>query len=81
MRTSVRDDPSRAPDVSQPVELLTQRLVALATIALLCFNYPLIALWDHDALVFGIPLFPLALFVIWGLLIALLAWWMEGTQR
>jgi len=66
--------------MSQRAGLLTQRLVALAAVALLCFNYPLIALWDHESRVFGIPLFPLALFVIWGLLIAVLAWWMEGPD-
>ena len=66
--------------MSQRAGLLTQRLVALAAVALLCFNYPLIALWDHESRVFGIPLFPFALFVIWGLLITVLAWWMEGPD-
>ena len=39
----------------------------------LLFNFPLLALWDRDVLVFGVPLFPAALFALWALLIALLA--------
>jgi hypothetical protein len=57
--------------------LLSQRLVALAAAALLLFNFPLLALWDHDVLVFGVPLFPAALFLNWALLITLLALLME----
>ena len=55
----------------------SQRLVALFAAALLLFNFPLLALWDHSALVLGLPLFPLALFVIWAALIVVLAWLME----
>jgi hypothetical protein len=54
-----------------------QRLAALFVAALLLFNFPLLALWDRSVLVFGLPLFPLALFTVWALLIAVLAWWME----
>jgi hypothetical protein len=57
--------------------LATQRLIALFIAALLLFNFPLLALWDRDATVWGVPLFPAALFAIWTLLIALLAWIME----
>lgn len=57
--------------------LATQRLVALFVVALLLFNFPLLALWDRDTTVWGVPLFPVALFLVWALLIALLAWIME----
>ncbi len=57
--------------------LLQQRLVGLFALALLLFNFPLLAAWDRDVLVFGLPLFPTALFLIWGLLIAALAWLLE----
>ncbi|MBS0592676.1 MAG: hypothetical protein JSR84_04310 [Proteobacteria bacterium] len=50
-----------------------QRLLALFFAGLSLFNFPLLALWDRDALVFGVPLFPAALFALWALLIALLA--------
>lgn len=57
--------------------LLHQRLLALSALALLLFNYPLIALWDHEVTVWGLPLFPAALFAVWALLIAALAWLLE----
>ena len=60
--------------------LSNQRLVALFIAGLLLFNFPLLALWDRSALVFGIPLFPAALFVIWALLIAALACIMESSD-
>ncbi len=56
------------------------RLTALFAAGVLLLNFPLLALWDRDATVFGLPLFPLALFGIWAGLIALLAWLLErGT--
>jgi hypothetical protein len=54
-----------------------QRLVALFFLGLALFSFPLLALWDHDVLVWGLPLFPAALFLLWALLIAALAWVME----
>jgi hypothetical protein len=67
--------PARRPDVSRT--LLHQRLVGLFVLALLLFNFPLLALWDREALLVGVPLFPAALFLLWALLIAALAWLME----
>lgn len=58
-----------------------QRLVALFFAGWTLFNFPLLALWEHDARVFGLPLFALALFVIWALLIAALAWVVERGAR
>lgn len=57
--------------------LVSQRLLALYVAGLLLLNFPLITLWDRDVLLWGLPLFPLALFLVWGLLIAALAWIME----
>lgn len=57
--------------------LASQRLVALFVVALLLFNFPLLALWDHPAMLWGLPLFPTALFGVWALLIAALAVVME----
>jgi hypothetical protein len=59
--------------------LLPQRLTGLFALALLLFNFPLIALWDHPATVWGLPLFPAALFALWALLIVLLAVLMEDA--
>ena len=47
-------------------------MLALFVAGLLGFNFPLLALWDVDATLLGLPLFPAALFVIWALLIAVL---------
>ena len=58
--------------------LLQQRLIGLFALALVLFNFPLLALWDRDALLWGLPLFPAALFLLWALLIAALAWLMEA---
>ena len=58
-----------------------QRLLALFLVGCGLFNFPLLALWRHDVTVWGIPLFPLALFGIWALLIAALAWMMESANH
>jgi hypothetical protein len=52
----------------------TQRLAALFMAGWMLLNFPLLALWDRDAMVWGLPLFPTALFVLWGGLIAALGW-------
>ena len=54
-----------------------QRLVALFVGGWLLLNFPLLALWDRDATLLGLPLFPAALFMLWAGLVALLAWLME----
>ena len=56
-----------------------QRLVALFVAGWLLLNFPLLALWDRDATLFGLPLFPAALFMLWAGLIAVLAWLMERS--
>jgi len=57
--------------------LTTQRLVALFCCGWLVLNFPLLGMWDVDATVFGLPLFPTALMSLWTLLIVALAWLME----
>lgn len=62
-------------------QLEAQRLVALFVAGLALFNFPLLALWDHDLRVLGLPLFPLAMFLIWALLIAAVAWIVERSSE
>jgi len=57
--------------------LTHQRLVALFCVGWLLLNFPLLGLWDMDATVLGVPLFPAALLMLWGMLIAAVAWLME----
>ena len=59
--------------------LSAQRLLALFVAGWLLFTFPLLALWDRDALLWGLPLFPAALFLIWVALIVLLAWIVESS--
>ncbi len=56
-------------------------LVALFGVGLVAFNAPLVRIWDSGATVFGLPLLPVALFAIWAMLIAALAFASEGLPR
>lgn len=58
----------------------TQRLLALFVAGGLLLNFPLLALWSQPVSVWGLPLFPVALFVLWALLIAALGWLVEHMQ-
>ena len=58
-----------------------QRLVALFFGGMALFNFPLLALWDRDLTLLGLPLFPAALFIGWGVLIAVLGWTVERIDR
>lgn len=58
-------------------EVTSQRLVALFCSGWLLLNFPLLGLWDVRIMVLGLPLFPVALFLLWAVLIAVLAWSME----
>lgn len=53
---------------------VSQRLAALFGAGWLLLNWPLLALWDHDVTVLGLPLFPAALFAVWAALIGATAW-------
>lgn len=59
----------------------TDLLVALFAAAMMLFNFPLLALWNVPATVFGLPVLPVALFAIWAALIAVLVWVMERGGR
>jgi hypothetical protein len=51
----------------------TARLVALAILGCLLFNYPILALFNRPAMVFGIPVLYAWIFGAWLALIALMA--------
>jgi hypothetical protein len=50
------------------------RLIAVAALALMLFNFPLLAVFDLDRLVFGVPVLWAYLFFVWGAVIVLAAW-------
>ncbi len=58
----------------------SSRLVALFCLGWLLFSFPVLSLWDRDVSLFGLPLFPLALFLLWAALIIALAWLMERGE-
>lgn len=60
--------------------MTAERLVALFLLAWALLNFPLLALWDQSAFLWGFPIFPSALFGIWAVLIVGLAWLMERYE-
>jgi hypothetical protein len=50
-----------------------QRLAAVFCGGWVALSFPLLGLWDHDITVFGLPLWPTALFALWAVLIGLIA--------
>lgn len=60
--------------------LQRQRLIALFALGVLLLNFPLLSVWDSGAFLWGMPVFPLALFGVWACLIAALAWAVERGQ-
>ena len=59
----------------------SERLVALFLFAVLLFNPPLLLIFDSDSTVFGFPSLYLYLFVVWGVLIVLLALVIESSNE
>jgi len=58
----------------------SQRLVALFLLGALLFNYPLLALFNRAAEVFGIPVLYAYIFLSWASLIGLLAMVIERSR-
>jgi hypothetical protein len=56
-----------------------QRLAALCLLGLLLFGYPVLAVFNVQATIAGIPLLYAYFFVAWGALIALMALVIERT--
>ena len=54
--------------------LRSARMVAVAALALLLFGFPVMALFDVDVRLLGVPLLWAYLFVAWGVVIAAVAW-------
>jgi predicted permease len=57
--------------------LTGERLVAVFLCGCVLFNYPLLALFDRPADLFGVPLIYVYVFAAWAGLIAVMAWFIE----
>ena len=60
--------------------LRSARMVAVAALALLLFNFPLLALFDVDVRVLGVPLVWAYLFFVWAAVIAVVAWVVQDAE-
>ena len=61
-------------------EIKAQRLAALCLLGVVLFNYPMLAVFNVDATVFGIPVLYAYIFSAWSLLTACMAYVVE-TKR
>jgi type IV secretory pathway VirB3-like protein len=57
-----------------------QRLIVLFLFGMLLFNYPLLALFNRPAEVFGVPVLYVYIFGMWALLIILFALVIERSR-
>jgi hypothetical protein len=61
--------------------LAGDRLIAAFLLGCLLFNYPLLAIFDRSTEVFGMPLIFAYVFFAWSVVIAVMAWAIEGRFR
>ncbi|MBP7960409.1 MAG: hypothetical protein KBG20_15575 [Caldilineaceae bacterium] len=61
--------------------LTTQKLIAIFLLGGLLLNYPLLSLFGRAPWVEGIPGLYVYLFVVWIVLIGLMAWVIEGRAK
>ena len=54
-------------------ETKSQRFVALCMLGMVLFNFPILALFNVQATLFGVPLLYAYIFMAWAALIALMA--------
>ena len=60
--------------------LRSARMVAVAALAVLLFGFPVMALFDVDVRVLGVPLLWAYLFIAWTVVIAIVAWVVRDAE-
>ena len=58
----------------QEVDGRGQRMIALCMLGCVLFNFPMLALFNVQGTLFGVPVLYAYIFIAWALLIALMAW-------
>lgn len=61
----------------QSLDAKSQRMIALCMLGCVLFNFPVLALFNVPATLFGVPVLYAYIFIAWALLIALMAWAIE----
>lgn len=61
--------------------LFGRQLILIFCLGWLCFNYPLLSIFSKEVSVAGIPILYAFLFVVWIMLIGLMAFVMERRGR
>lgn len=64
----------------QSLDAKSQRMIALCMLGCVLFNFPVLALFNVPATLFGVPLLYAYLFIAWALLIALMALVIEARD-
>ena len=57
-----------------------QKMLALCMFGMLLFNYPMLALFNAPASVFGVPVLYAYIFIAWAVLVALMAFVAESKS-
>jgi hypothetical protein len=70
--------PGPRPESAAP--RLGQRLLFLAVLFVVLLNYPLLAVFDHNGRVGGVPVLYLYVLLTWGLLVAL-TWYLVRENK
>lgn len=60
--------------------LTGQRLAAVFLMGSVLLNYPLLSLFDHGGMLFGVPSLFLYVFLVWAGLIASMIWIIERRR-
>ena len=68
------------PSSARPAPRRGPKLLFLAALFGVLLNYPLLAVFDHDGRVAGVPVLYLYVLLTWSALVALTAWLVRSKQ-
>ena len=57
-----------------------QRMIALCMLGCVLFNFPILALFNVPGTLFGVPVLYAYIFLVWAMLIGLMAWVVEKRK-